>query len=58
MTEFRGRRVRDADWVDWFGKRLPLEHIGNIPSAETEERYCTMLDEQKLAAWLKPNGLR
>ncbi len=28
----------------------PLEPIGNIPPAEAEERYCAMLDEQKLAA--------
>jgi putative transposase len=36
--------------VDWFNTRRLLEPIGNIRPAEAEERYCAMLDEQKLAA--------
>ncbi len=35
-----------------------LEPIGNIPSAEAEERDYAQLDEHQMAAWLKPNGLR
>lgn len=31
---------------------------GNIPPAETEERYYAMLDDVAMAAELKPNGLR
>lgn len=37
-------------WVDWFNHRRLLEPIGNIPPVEAEERYHTMLDEQKRAA--------
>jgi hypothetical protein len=35
-----------------------MEPIGYIPPAEAEERYYATLNEQKLAAWLKPNSLR
>jgi putative transposase len=38
------------EWVDWFNNRRLLGPIGNIPPAEAEERYYTMLNEQKLAA--------
>jgi transposase InsO family protein len=44
--------------VDWFNHRRLLEPIGNIPPAEAEERYYAMLDDQKLAARLKPNSLQ
>lgn len=37
-------------WVDWFNNRRLLKPIGNIPPAEAEARYYTMLDEQSLAA--------
>lgn len=37
-------------WVDWFNNRRLLEPIGNIPPAEAEERYYTMLDEPAMAA--------
>lgn len=37
-------------WGDWFNHRRLLKPIGNIPPAETEDRYYAMLDEQKLAA--------
>jgi putative transposase len=37
-------------WVDWFNNRRLLEPIGNIPSAEAEENYFAMIDEQAVAA--------
>ena len=37
-------------WDDWFSNRRLLGPIGNIPSAETEERYLTMLSEPAMAA--------
>ena len=37
-------------WVDWFNNRRLLEPIGNIPPAETEERYYAMLGEPAMAA--------
>ncbi|MFN7027636.1 MAG: IS3 family transposase [Pseudorhizobium sp.] len=37
-------------WVDWFNNRRLLEPIGNIPPAEAEERYYTMLDAPAMAA--------
>jgi hypothetical protein len=45
-------------WVDLFNNRRLLEPIGNIPPAETDERYYAMLQEQAMAAWLEPNSLR
>jgi putative transposase len=38
------------EWVDWFNHRRLLEPIGNIPPAEAEQRYFTMLDQMKIAA--------
>lgn len=37
-------------WVDRFNNRRPLQPIGNIPPAEAEERYYTMLNEPAMAA--------
>ena len=37
-------------WVDWFNNRRMLEPIGNIPPAESEERYYAMLEEPAMAA--------
>jgi transposase InsO family protein len=37
-------------WVDWFNNRRLLEPIGNIPPAEAEENYYTMMDNAKMAA--------
>ncbi len=37
-------------WVDWFNNRRLLEPIGNIPPAEAEENYYTMMDISKMAA--------
>jgi len=36
--------------VDRFNNRRLLGPIGNIPQAEAEDRYYTMLNKQKLAA--------
>ncbi|THV12670.1 IS3 family transposase [Rhizobium rhizophilum] len=36
--------------VNWFNHRRLLEPIGNIPPAEAEERYYTVLDEPAMAA--------
>lgn len=38
------------EWVDWFNNRRRLAPIGNIPPAETEERYYAMLDDTPMAA--------
>lgn len=38
------------EWVGWFNHRRLLEPIGNIPPAEAEERYDTMLDAPAMAA--------
>jgi len=38
------------EWVDWFNNKRLLEPIGNVPSAEAENRYYTMLDETPVAA--------
>ena len=38
------------EWVDWFNNRRLLEPIGNIPPAEAEERYYTMLDVVAMGA--------
>jgi len=38
------------EWVDWFNNKRLLEPIGNVPPAEAENRYYTMLDETRVAA--------
>jgi len=38
------------EWVGWFNNRRLLQPIGNIPSAEAEERYYAMLDQAAMAA--------
>jgi len=38
------------EWVDWFNNRRLLKPIGNIPPAEAEEQYYTMLDDVSMAA--------
>lgn len=37
------------EWVDWFNIRRLLEPIGNIPSAEAEERYYAMMERSAMA---------
>jgi hypothetical protein len=37
---------------------LPLEPIGNMPSAEAEARHYAMPDELPMAAQLNPNSLQ
>ena len=58
MTVVRGREFATLEWVDWFNNRRLLEPTSNIPTAEVAERYYALLDEQKLAARLRPNSLR
>ncbi|OSI35419.1 hypothetical protein BST65_01040 [Bradyrhizobium canariense] len=31
--------------MDWFSNRRLLEPIGNISTAEVEQRYCAMLEQ-------------
>jgi transposase InsO family protein len=50
MAPFRGRRVRDTGWVDWFNNRRLLEPIGNIPPAEAEGLLYAKSKEIPLAA--------
>jgi putative transposase len=38
------------EWVDWFNHRRILEPIGNIPPAEAEDRYYTMLEQPAVPA--------
>ncbi|WP_144243799.1 IS3 family transposase [Brucella anthropi] len=47
---FEAVEFATLEWVDWFNNRRLLEPIGNIPSAEAEERYYFMLDEPAWAA--------
>ena len=42
---FEAVEYATLEWVDWFNHRRLLEPIGNIPPAEAEERYYTMLDD-------------
>jgi len=47
---FEAVEFATLEWVDWFNNRRLLEPIGNIPSAEAEEKYYAMLDERQEAA--------
>ena len=47
---FEAVEYATLEWVDWFNNRRPLDPIGNIPPAEAEERYYTMLDDVSMAA--------
>jgi hypothetical protein len=38
------------EWADWFNHCHLLEPIGNIPFAEAEERYYTMLELPAMGA--------
>jgi hypothetical protein len=38
------------EWVDWFNNQRLLEPIGNIPSAEADERCYASLCEPAMAA--------
>ena len=42
---FEAVEYATLEWVDWFNNRRLLAPIGNIPPAEAEERYYTMLDD-------------
>jgi transposase InsO family protein len=47
---FEAVEFATLEWVDWFNNRRLLEPIGNIPPAEAEERYYTMLEHPAMAA--------
>ncbi|MGY4408421.1 hypothetical protein ACVWW4_000157 [Bradyrhizobium sp. LB7.1] len=47
---FEAVEFATLEWVDWFNNRRLLEHIGNIPSAEAEQRYYAMLEQPAMAA--------
>ena len=47
---FEAVEYATLEWVDWFNNRPLLAPIGNIPSAEAEERFYTMLDDTPMAA--------
>lgn len=47
---FEAVEFATLEWVDWFNNRRLLGPIGNIPPAEAEERYYSMLDEPVWAA--------
>jgi hypothetical protein len=49
---FKGLEYATLEWVEWFNNKRLLAPTGNIPPAEAEERYCAMLDEQRMAAQL------
>ena len=55
---FEAVEYATLEWVDWFNNRRIMEPIGNMPPAEAEQRYYAALQEQPMAAWLKPNSLR
>jgi len=50
MRSFEVVEFATLSRVDWFNNRRLLEPIGNIPPAETEERYYAMLEEPAIAA--------
>ncbi len=47
---FAGVEFATLEWVNWFNNRRLLEPIGNMPTAEAEERYYAQLEEIALAA--------
>lgn len=47
---FEAVEFATLEWVEWSNNRRLLKPIGNIPPAEAEDRYYTMLDEQPMAA--------
>ena len=47
-----------AGCYDRFNIHRLLEPTGNIPPAETEERYYAMLQAPAMAAYLRRSGLR
>jgi hypothetical protein len=47
---FEAVEFATLEWIDWFNHRRLLEPIGNIPSAEAEERYYAMPDKPAMAA--------
>jgi putative transposase len=47
---FEAVEYATLEWVGWFNNQRLLEPIGNIPPAEAEERYYTMLDDTPMAA--------
>jgi transposase InsO family protein len=47
---FEAVEYATLEWVDWFNNKRLLEPIGNVPPAEAENRYYTMLDETPVAA--------
>jgi len=46
------------EWVDWFNNRRMLAPIGNIPTAEADERYYPILDDTPMAAKSLKTDLR
>lgn len=47
---FEAVEFATLEWGDWFNNSRLLEPRGNIPPAETEERYSAMLDAPASAA--------
>ena len=47
---FEAVEFATLEWVNWFNNRRLLEPIGNIPPAEAEKNYYTMLDKKTMAA--------
>ena len=47
---FEAVEYATLQWVDWFNNKRLLEPIGNVPPAEAEKLYYTMLDETPVAA--------
>src|ERR1700688_4016882 len=47
---FEAVEFATLEWVDWFNNRRLLEPIGNIPTAEAEQRYYAMLEQPAMAA--------
>lgn len=47
---FESVEFATLEWIDWFNNRRLMEPIGNIPPAEAEQRYYTLLDTQAKVA--------
>jgi putative transposase len=46
---FEAVEYATLEWVNWFNHRRLLKPIGNVPSAEAEQRYYDMLDDVPIA---------
>jgi transposase InsO family protein len=49
QRSFEAVEFATLEWVDWFNNRRLLEPIGNVSTAEAEQRYYAMLEQPGMA---------